>query len=67
MICPRPTAIRCSSSFTNLPSCPSIEQVAPTLYNTTYYIGWLTTEGQETIPASWWGGFLFKVGNLKKA
>lgn len=53
-------------SFTNLPSCPSIEQAAPMLYNTTYYTGWPTTEGQETIPASWWGGFLFKVGNMKK-
>jgi len=41
-------------SFTNLPSCPSIEQVAPMLYNTTYYTGCPTTEGQETIPASWW-------------
>ncbi len=41
-------------SFTNLPSCPSIEQAAPMLYNTTYYTGWPTTAGQETIPASLW-------------
>jgi len=53
--------------YTNLPSCPSIEQVAPMLYNTAYYTGWPTTEGQETIPASWWGGFLFTIGKLKKA
>lgn len=53
--------------LTNLPSCPSIEQVAPMLYNTTYFTGWPTTEKQETIPASWWGGFLFTIGNLKKA
>ena len=53
--------------FDNLLSCPSIEQVAPMLYNTTYFTGWPTTEKQETIPASWWGGFLFTIGNLKKA
>ncbi len=33
------------------------------LYNTTYFTGWPTTEKQETIPASWWGGFLFTIGN----
>lgn len=53
--------------LTELPSCPSIEQVAPMLYNTTYFTGWPTTENQETIPASWWGGFLFTIGNLTKA
>jgi ABC-type transport system substrate-binding protein len=36
--------------FTNLPCCPSIEQVAPMLHNTTYHTGGPTTRGQETIP-----------------
>jgi peptide/nickel transport system substrate-binding protein len=52
---------------TNLFSMPSIEQIAPMLYNTTYWTNWPPTENPATIPANWWGGFLFTVGNLKKA
>ncbi|HWK81904.1 MAG TPA: ABC transporter substrate-binding protein [Thermomicrobiales bacterium] len=52
---------------TNLFSMPSIEQIAPMLFNTTYWTNWPPTENPQTIPANWWGGFLFTVGNLKKA
>ncbi|MGC4105785.1 MAG: ABC transporter substrate-binding protein [Thermomicrobiales bacterium] len=51
----------------NLFSMPSIEQIAPFLYNTTYWTNWPPTENPPTIPANWWGGFLFTIGNLKKA
>lgn len=52
---------------TNLFSMPSIEQVAPMLFNTTYWTNWPPTDNPPTIPANWWGGFLFTIGNLKKA
>jgi peptide/nickel transport system substrate-binding protein len=48
-----------------LPAVAPIQTVFPLFYNTAYWTGWPSAENPYTIPAHWWGQFLFAIGNLK--
>ncbi len=37
------------------------------MYNTRYWTGWPTEDNPYTIPANWWGQFLFVIGTIKPA
>lgn len=52
-----------------LPCTPIIQTIYPFMYSTQYWTGWPKQEdiATATIPANWWGQFLFTIGNLKKA
>lgn len=50
-----------------LPAVPSIQTVYPFIYNTQYWTGWPSEEDPYTIPANWWGQFLFVIGSVKPA
>ena len=34
-------------------------------YNTAYWTGWPSEEDPYTIPANWWGQFMFVIGRLQ--
>ena len=51
----------------NLPIIPTIQTIAPFIYNTRYWTGWPTSEDQYGIGANWWGQFLFVIGKLSPA
>lgn len=53
--------------MSELPCMPSIQTLYPFMYNTTYWTGWPDDKKPTTIPANWWGQFLFTIGNLKPA
>jgi len=53
--------------MSELPAVPSIQTLYPFMYNTTYWTGWPDDKKPTTIPANWWGQFLFTIGNLKPA
>lgn len=50
-----------------LPCVPSIQTLYPFMFNTTYWTGWPDDKNPTTIPANWWGQFLFTIGNLTAA
>ena len=50
--------------LSELPAVPSIQTVYPMLYSTQYWTGWPSEEDPYTIPANWWGQFLFVVGSV---
>jgi peptide/nickel transport system substrate-binding protein len=50
-----------------LPAVPSIQTIYPVFYNTAVWEGWPTEDNPYTIPACWWGQYLFVIGNLKPA
>ncbi|MGC4105784.1 MAG: ABC transporter substrate-binding protein [Thermomicrobiales bacterium] len=52
-----------------LPCTPIIQTIYPFMYSTQYWNNWpdQSKMDQATIPANWWGQFLFTIGNLKKA
>ncbi|HWV22782.1 MAG TPA: ABC transporter substrate-binding protein [Thermomicrobiales bacterium] len=50
-----------------LPAVPSIQTLYPFMYNTTYWTNWPDDKNPTTIPANWWGQFLFTIGNLQAA
>ncbi|MGC4192617.1 MAG: ABC transporter substrate-binding protein [Thermomicrobiales bacterium] len=52
-----------------LPCTPVIQTIYPFMYSTQYWTGWPDPNdmAHATIPANWWGQFLFTIGNLKKA
>lgn len=50
--------------LSELPAVPSIQTVYPMLYSTQYWEGWPSEEDPYTIPANWWGQFLFVVGTV---
>lgn len=52
-----------------LPCTPVIQTIYPFMYSTQYWTNWPDPKNMAaaTIPANWWGQFLFTIGNLKKA
>lgn len=48
-----------------LPAVPSIQTVYPFMYSTQYWTGWPSEEDPYTIPANWWGQFLFVIGAVQ--
>jgi peptide/nickel transport system substrate-binding protein len=50
-----------------LPAIAPIQTVFPMFWNTAYWTGWPSPEDPYTIPAHWWGQFLFAIGNLQPA
>jgi peptide/nickel transport system substrate-binding protein len=53
--------------MSELPCMPSIQTLYPFMYNTTYWTNWPDDKNPTTIPANWWGQFLFTIGNLTAA
>jgi len=53
--------------MTELPAVPSIQTTYPMFYNTAYWTGWPSAEDPYTIPANWWGQFMFVIGALQPA
>jgi len=53
--------------MTELPAVASIQTTYPMFYNTAYWTGWPSAEDPYTIPANWWGQFMFVIGNLQPA
>lgn len=53
--------------MTELPAVPSIQTTYPVFFNTKYWTGWPSADDPYTIPANWWGQFLFAIGNVKPA
>jgi peptide/nickel transport system substrate-binding protein len=53
--------------LTELPVAPSIQTTYPMFWNTTYWTGWPSEEDPYTIPANWWGQFLFVIGSVTPA
>ena len=53
--------------MTELPAVASIQTTYPMFYNTAYWTGWPSAEDPYTIPANWWGQFMFVIGALKPA
>ena len=53
--------------LSELPAVASIQTIYPMLFNTSVWEGWPTPEDPYTIPANWWGQYLFVIGNLKPA
>ena len=53
--------------MTELPAVASIQTTYPMFYNTKYWTGWPSAEDPYTIPANWWGQFMFVIGALKPA
>ncbi len=51
----------------HLPAAPSIQTVYPFMYNTRYWTGWPTEDNPYTIPANWWGQFMFVFGTVQPA
>jgi len=56
-----------SAFMTELPAVASIQTTYPMFYNTKYWTGWPSAEDPYTIPANWWGQFMFVIGALKPA
>jgi len=52
-----------------LPCTPIIQTIYPFMFSTKVWTGWpdMNDMAHATIPANWWGQFLFTIGNLKKA
>jgi len=52
-----------------LPCTPVIQTIYPFMFSTQYWTNWpdQSKMAEATIPANWWGQFLFTIGNLKKA
>lgn len=50
-----------------LPIVASIQTTYPMFYNTAYWTGWPSAEDPYTIPANWWGQFMFVIGALQPA
>jgi peptide/nickel transport system substrate-binding protein len=48
-----------------LPAIAPIQTVFPMFWNTAYWTGWPSVEDPYTIPAHWWGQFLFVLGRLQ--
>jgi len=64
----RPTFDEALTVFmTELPAVASIQTTYPMFYNTAYWTGWPSAEDPYTIPANWWGQFMFVIGNLQPA
>ncbi len=49
------------------PCFASIQTIYPFMYNTRYWTGWPTEDNPYTIPANWWGQFLFVFGTVQPA
>lgn len=50
-----------------MPAVASIQTTYPMFYNTTYWTGWPSADNAYTIPANWWGQFMFVIGTVKPA
>lgn len=53
--------------MTELPTVASIHTTYPMFFNTAYWTGWPSAEDPYTIPANWWGQFLFVIGTVTPA
>ncbi len=53
--------------MTELPAVAPIQTTYPMQFNTAYWTGWPSPEDPYTIPANWWGQFLFAIGRIKPA
>ncbi len=53
--------------MTELPAVASIQTVYPMFYNTAYWTGWPSADDPYTIPANWWGQFMFVITSLQPA
>lgn len=51
--------------LSELPAVASIQTVYPMVYNTQYWTGYPSEDNPYTIPANWWGQFLFVIGTVK--
>ncbi|HYH10729.1 MAG TPA: ABC transporter substrate-binding protein [Thermomicrobiales bacterium] len=64
----RPTFDQALEVFmTELPAVASIQTIYPMFFNTAYWTGWPSADDPYTIPANWWGQFMFVIGNLRPA
>src|SRR5690606_14243658 len=64
----RPTFDEALTVFLNeLPTVASIQTIYPVFFSTSVWEGWPTEGDPYSIPADWWGHFLFVIGNLKRA
>lgn len=53
--------------MTELPTVASVQTIYPMMRNTAHWTGWPTEDNPYTIPASWWGQYLFVIGALQPA
>ena len=53
--------------MSELPIVASIQTIYPMFFNTAVWTGWPTVDNPYTIPANWWGQFMFVIGNLQPA
>lgn len=53
--------------MTELPAVPSIQTIYPMFFNTRYWTGWPSADDPYTIPANWWGQFMFVIGTVQPA
>jgi peptide/nickel transport system substrate-binding protein len=53
--------------MTELPAVPSIQTTYPMFFNTRYWTGWPSADDPYTIPANWWGQFMFVIGTIQPA
>jgi peptide/nickel transport system substrate-binding protein len=51
--------------MTELPAVPSIQTTYPMFFNTRYWTGWPSADDPYTIPANWWGQFMFVIGTIQ--
>ncbi len=64
----RPTFDEALTVFMNeLPAVASIQTIYPVFFSTSVWEGWPTEDNPYTIPADWWGHWLFVIGNLTRA
>jgi peptide/nickel transport system substrate-binding protein len=49
------------------PAFATIQTIYPFMYNTRYWTGWPSEEDPYTIPANWWGQFMFVIGAIQPA
>lgn len=53
--------------LSELPAVASIQTIYPVFFNTSAWTGWPSADDPYSIPANWWGQFMFVIGNLKPA
>jgi peptide/nickel transport system substrate-binding protein len=51
--------------MSELPAVASIQTIYPMFFNTRYWTGWPSAEDPYTIPANWWGQFMFVIGTVQ--
>lgn len=53
--------------MSELPIVASIQTLYPFMFSTQYWTGYPTEDNPYTIPANWWGQFMFVIGTVQPA